>query len=209
MVTRSNRPNKSDKNILASSIVALAAFTLLGSDAFAASPAHDDHGFPWAVWVVNLINLAIFVGIIYYFAGSKISAFFANRSDSIDRERSEARRLREEAQQRLDEYDLRLTSFEREREELLEEYKAQGERERERLIEEARGQIEKMRVDARRTIEQETRKAVAALERQAVDMAVEMAQRMARERLDDNQQRVLVDRFVVDLAEADASQAVS
>jgi F-type H+-transporting ATPase subunit b len=87
---------------------------------------------------------------------------------------------------------------------LLDEYHEQGEREKERIIEEAKQQVEKLREDAERTIEQETRKAIADLERQAVDLAVEMAEDVVRERLDDDTQSALIDRYVSEISEVGA-----
>lgn len=159
----------------------------------------EGHGFPWVHWVVSLVNFAIFLGVLVYFAGGRVQSFFHNRREILLADLNEAKRLREEAQAKLDEYSNRLNSLEKERKALMDEYHAQGEREKQRLVEEAKRQVEKMGVDAELVIQQEVRKAVAALEAQAVDLALGMAEKSLRTKLDERSQNVLVDRYVGDL----------
>lgn len=181
------------------------AVLLFAQPAFAA--AGGGHGFPWGAWIVSIINLLIFFGIIYKFAGESISDFFKNRRATLVHDLDEARKLREEAEARLEEYTARLDSLEDERKRLLEEYHEQGEREKNRIIEEAKTQVEKMRADAEVTIEQEVKKAIADLERQVVNLAVGMTEKMAQNKLDGGSQKKLVDTYVSDLSKMDERAA--
>ena len=174
---------------------AAAAIALWPAAAFAA----EGEGFPWVNWGVSLLNFGIFAGILLYYAGPRVQKFFADRREVLLADLTEAKRLREEAQAKLDEYAGRLESLDDERKALMDEYHAQGEREKQRLIEEAKRQVEKLRADAELVIQQEVRKAVAAIEEQAVDLAVGMAEKSLRQRLDERSQNELVDRYVGDL----------
>lgn len=184
-------------------VVAAVVF-LTSAPALAAAAGH---GFPWSSWIVSILNLLVFIGIIYWFGGSAITAYYTNRRKALLADLEEAKRLREEAEARLEEYTARLEALEDERRELLDEYHEQGEREKKRIIEEAKKQVEKMRADAELTIEQEVKKAVATLEQQAVDLAVDLAEEMTRERLDRSQQSALVDDYVSDLDKMEAGRA--
>lgn len=155
----------------------------------------------WASWVVQMINFGIFAGIVVYFIKGPGARYFSDRREEMLADLKEARRMREEAEAKLEEYNAKLDAFEGEKQDLLDQYHEQGEREKERIIEEAKQQVEKMREDAERTIEQETRKAVADLERRAVDLAVDMAEDVLADRLDDDQQDALLDRYVGELSE--------
>jgi F-type H+-transporting ATPase subunit b len=150
-------------------------------------------------WGVSVLNFAIFLGIIIYFAGGKIQGFFKNRRDDLLADLTEAKKLRKQAQEKLDEYSRRLDALDEERDALLDDYRTQGEREKERLIADAKRQVEKMRSDAELVIQQEVRKAVASIEQQAVDLAVDMARKSLDEKLDPRTQNVLVDQYVDDL----------
>jgi F-type H+-transporting ATPase subunit b len=186
-------------------VLAGCAVLLFAQPAFAA--AGGGHGFPWGSWIVSIINLLIFLGIIYKFGGEGITNFFKTRRETLIHDLEEARKLREEAEARLEEYTARLDALEDERKKLLEEYHEQGEREKKRIVEEAKTQVEKMRADAEVTIEQEVKKAIADLERQVVDLAVGMTETMAREKLDGGTQKTLVDNYVSELSTLDSGDS--
>lgn len=173
-----------------------AAVLLTPAVAFAAG---GDGGFPWAHWGASMFNFAVFLGILIYFAGPKIQEFFKTRAVTLKSDIDEAKRLRAEAQEKLDEFSSRLAKLDDERAELMDQYHEQGEREKERIVADAKRQVEKMRADAELIIQQETRKAVAALERQAVDLAVNMARKSLEQKIDERMQNTLVDSYVSDL----------
>lgn len=179
----------------------IAAVTLSPATAFAAAPGD---GFPWGSWLASMFNLAVFIGIIVYFAGPKIQAFFRARAEGLRTDIDEAKRLRVEAQEKLDEYSSRLAKLDDEREALMNQYHEQGEREKDRLVAAAKRQVEKMRADAELVIEQEVRKAVATLEREAVDLAVDMARKSLESKIDERTQNGLVDGYVNDLKSMEA-----
>jgi F-type H+-transporting ATPase subunit b len=182
------------------------AVLLFAEPALAAAPG-EGHGFPWAAFITSLINLAIFAAIIYKFAGGGITEFFKNRRETLVHDLEEARKLREQADARLEEYTTRLDALEDERKQLLEEYHEQGEREKKRIIADAKRQVEKMRADAEITIDQEVKKAIADLERQVVDLAVGMTETMSKEKLDAGRQKSLVDGYVTELSEIEETES--
>lgn len=164
----------------------------------------DHHGFPWAHFAASWVNFAVFAAILWRFALPAIKKAFAERRALLTKNLEEAKRLREEAEARLQDYQAKLDSLEEEREALLEEYNQAGEREKQRIIEDAKLQVEKMRGDAERLIEQEVKKAVASLEQKAVDEAIRIAGQVSRERLDSSVKHgKLVDRYVGDLQKMD------
>ncbi|MFP4598442.1 MAG: F0F1 ATP synthase subunit B [Persicimonas sp.] len=183
-------------------VLGATSLLLVAEPALAATPG-EGHGFPWAAWITSLINLAIFVAIIYKFFGAKITEFFQTRRQTLIKDLEQARELREEAEARLEEYTTRLDALEDERKRLLDEYHKQGEREKKRIVEDAKQQVEKMRADAEITIEQEVKKAIAGLERQVVDLAVGMTATMAESKLDAGKQKHLVDSYVNELSALD------
>jgi F-type H+-transporting ATPase subunit b len=185
-----------------------AAFVAAPSVALAAGSASEGGeagahaaGFDWVSWLIQMFNFAIFAGIILYWGLPVARNFFKERREEMVAELEEAKRMREEAEARLEEYTAKLEALDNKRDELLDEYHEQGEREKERLIEEAKEQIEKMRDDAETTIEQEVRKAVANLEEDAVEMAVEIARKVARDKLDASRQQELIDEYVTELSD--------
>lgn len=192
-------------------LTALAALIVVSPEAALAVEPGDagTHGFDWGIWLTNVINFLIFLGILWYFAAPKVKEYFVERRKELLADLEEAKRLRQEAEARLEEYKAKLDTLEGKREELLAEYEAQGEREKERLIEEAKSQIAKMREDAEATIDQEVKKAVSDLEKQAVDLAVEMARDLADEKLERSEQNALLEKYVDDLNGMSGERATS
>ncbi|RDV37339.1 hypothetical protein DV096_15305 [Bradymonadaceae bacterium TMQ3] len=182
----------------------LVLLVCVSAPAFAA-PAGDGHGFPWAAWATGIFNLAVFLGIIVKFGGPAIRDFFANRRETFLADMNAAKLAREQAEARLAELNAKLEALERDRQSMLDEYHAQGEREKQRLIDAAKKGVEKMRADAELTIQQEVKRAVAMLEEQAVNTALEMAQRVARDRVDAGVQNKLVESYVAELGNASSA----
>ena len=193
-----NNKSSNTKSRRAAALVAVALST--PATAVAATPGE----FPWVHFGVSVLNFVIFLGILLYFAGPKIQAFFGARHVDLVADLNEAKRLREEAEAKLAAYSARLDSLESERKALMDDYHAQGEREREKIIADTKRQVEKMRADAELVIQQDVRKAVAAIELQAVDLAVQMAENTLKTRLDDRTQNLLVDQYVGDMKSLEA-----
>ncbi|TXD41191.1 ATP synthase F0 subunit B [Lujinxingia vulgaris] len=181
----------------------LVLLVCVSAPAFAASG--ESAGFPWKYWFTGIFNLVVFLGIIVKFGGPAIRDFFASRRETFLADMNAAKLAREQAEARLAELNAKLEALERDRQSMLDEYHAQGEREKQRLIDAAKKSVEKMRADAELTIQQEVKRAVSMLEEQAVNTALEMAQRVARERVDAGVQNKLVESYVSELGKASSA----
>jgi F-type H+-transporting ATPase subunit b len=179
-----------------SSLIALTTL-LLSAPAYAAG-GHAA-GFDWGHFAATCFNFAIFIGILVKFAGPSLKSMFDDKREKLLEDLSEAKRLREAAEAKFEEYSARLDALDSERRQLLDEYHSQGEAEKTRMVADAKRQVEKMRVDAELVIQQELRKAVRAIEEQAVDMAIKMAEKRVQEKLDPATHNALIDGFVGDL----------
>lgn len=142
------------------------------------------------------INFALLMFIFVKFGRPGIRSFLKGRRDEITRELEEARRLRDEAQALLDDYSGKLDGIDAEREELLAQFKATGEEEKARLIEEGKAQAERMREDARRTIDREVRRVSLEVRDEVLDKAVRQATERLRGDVGPAEQKTLVQDFL-------------
>lgn len=131
------------------------------------------------------VALVIFLGLIVYLkVPGKIAGALDQRAERIRNELEEARRLREEAQQLLAEYQRKRKEAEQEAGDIV----AAAKREANHLVEEAKARTQEY--VARRTalaeqkIAQAERDAVNAVRSNAVDIAVAAAARLLDERAD-------------------------
>lgn len=132
-----------------------------------------------------LVALLIFLGIVVYVkVPGMIARSLDARAERIRHELDEARRLREEAQQLLAEYQRKRKEAEKEAADIV----AAAKREADMLAEEARQRTEEY--VARRTtlaenkIAQAEQDAVNEVRARAVDIAVEAAGRLLADRVD-------------------------
>lgn len=133
-----------------------------------------------------LVSLIIFLGIVAYF---KVPGMMAKsldeRADRIRNELDEARRLREEAQQLLAEYQRKRKDAEKEAGELI----AAAEHEAEGLVADARQKteeyVERRTAMAEQKIALAEAEAVNEVRQSAVDIAVSAAQTLIAEKADE------------------------
>lgn len=132
-----------------------------------------------------LVSLIIFLGIVAYF---KVPGMMAKsldeRADRIRNELDEARRLREEAQQLLAEYQRKRKDAEKEAGELI----AAAEHEAEGLVADARQKteeyVERRTAMAEQKIALAEAEAINEVRQSAVDIAVSAAQSLIAEKAD-------------------------
>lgn len=135
-----------------------------------------------AFWA--LVSLIIFLAIlVYYGVPGMIVRSLDGRADRIRKELDEARRLREEAQALLADYQRKRREAEEEAEQIVSDAKSEAER----MTEEANAKLEDM--IARRTkaaedkISQAENQAVAEVRARAADLAIAAAERILSDKV--------------------------
>jgi F-type H+-transporting ATPase subunit b len=149
-----------------------------------------------------LVNFAILLIILAKAAWPGIKKATADRSDNLAKALNEGKRLRAEAQAKLDEYSAKLASMNAEIEKMTSSIRAEAEAEQKRLIAEAEQRAERMRTEAQQQIDAEIRRVRGVLEREVAMVAVATAEKILRENTTEADQRAFADRFVATLAAA-------
>lgn len=177
-------------------LVALAGGLLAPGAGPALAAEAGDQGTDQSELVWQAVNLAILLGIIVYFARRPVRDYFAERREGIRHEVEEAATLLKQAETRYAEWQRKLVELDGELEQIRAQARRRAHEERDRILEEARAAAERMRRDADAAIDQEVRRAGQELRREAADLAVELAARMLREKVDERDQSRLVDEFI-------------
>jgi F-type H+-transporting ATPase subunit b len=112
--------------------------------------------------------------------------------DSAKRERADAEKL-------LAEQKTAIAQARAEAAEQLRKTQADMEKLREEWMAKSKKEAEDLKADARKTIEVEKAKAVADLKNEAVSLAIQIAEKLLAEKLDDGKHRALAEQFVRDL----------
>ena len=110
-----------------------------------------------------------------------------------------AKRERAEAEKLLGEQKTAIAGARAEAAEMMRKNQADMEKFREDLMGKSRKEADELKADARRSIEEEKNKAVAELKAQAVSLAIQVAEKLIEEKLDDAKHKALAEKFVADL----------
>ncbi len=143
------------------------------------------------------LNLALLLGVLFYFGRKPIAEFFATRRGDIESELAESAELLAEAEARNADLQRRLVDLGSEIEGIQEEAGRRAEEEAERILVDARATAERIRRDAQAAVAQELRRAQAELREEAADLALEIAARKLGEQVGDSDRERLVDEFIL------------
>lgn len=147
-------------------------------------------------WIWHLFNLAVLVGLLVYFGRRGIAAALRDRSLGIKNELESAAGERDQAQGRYQELELRLSRFEDEVATMKTDAQRAVEAERQASVERAEQAAERIREAAERSIRDETHRATVALRTEAVQLAVELAERTLQSEFDDRDRARLATDFL-------------
>lgn len=135
-------------------------------------------GMPWKIF-----NFVVFVALLFFFLRRPLKEFWAGRSHGIRFEIEEAANLAREARFRHEVLRKRMTEIEREMQELVRSLESEGDLERKNMIEEAEGLSERIRTEGEKILRQEIQKGREMLKAQAVQLSMDLAERLVTENL--------------------------
>ena len=139
------------------------------------------------------LAFVIFIAVAAKMGGKRIIAALDARSDAIRDELDQARRLREEAQSLLAEYQRKRRDAEKEADEIVEHAKKEAialRAEAERKLEENLARRTRL---AEEKIGRAEAQAIQDVRNTAIDVAVAAAQKLIAENLDDGRAQALID----------------
>ncbi|WP_437278967.1 F0F1 ATP synthase subunit B [Sorangium sp. So ce375] len=134
-------------------------------------------------FLASVLNFGLLAFIVVRFGRKPIAEALKKRKQTITQELDNASRLKQEAEERLEEYEDKLTRLEETLAELKAEHAAQAEVEKAHVLAEAEQRRVRMRRDAEFRAEQELKAARAMLLQEAVQNAVAAAEELLRQRV--------------------------
>jgi len=177
----------------------LAFVALTASPAFAAEPNPVPRGLlepNLGLMIWTLFIFVVLAAILAKFAFPKILAAVEAREQALEDAIQSAKRDREEAARILAEHRAALDASRGEAQKIIVDARAAAERVRSDLIEQAHAEQAIMLTRARQEIENEKTKAIAALRKEAVDLAIAGASKVIEKNLDQQSNRDLVEKFL-------------
>lgn len=151
----------------------------------------------------RVINLLIFVIVLVYIFRNKmrIGKVFDDRAATIVKDLEQAKRDKEEAQQKLAEVETRLSRLDQEVAGIRQEAEREGASERERISQAAVADAEKLRQTAQREIEGAMKAARTELRAFVAEHSVQMAENIIRREIRPEDNTRMLNKYIDEISE--------
>lgn len=157
------------------------------------SGAEEAHPSLFKDYLWKVINFGILVILLYKFGKKPLQTFLKQRTELIEKSIKEAQEAKEAAQKALKEIEDRLKMKDEEIEKIISAAQKAGEHERDRIIEQSNMLKEKILEQAKTNIEYELKHAKDEIRAEAVELAMELAEKKLKERLTREEQERLLE----------------
>jgi F-type H+-transporting ATPase subunit b len=137
--------------------------------------------FSWSTFALQVVNFLVLVWLLKRFLFKPVSAIVARRKAEIARAQAEAETARQGAEQAHKDFDQHLAENEAQRQALSEQTRSELAAERTKMIEAAQAEIDKLKSAMLNQIDQERENAAHEMSDQAVEIAVQLADRLLRQ----------------------------
>lgn len=155
-------------------------------------------------WVLKLINMIVFIGLLGWWIGKPVKAAFVSRGEQIRKAQEDAQQRRTKADQMAADIQARLTQIENEVRAIRERAEAEGQRQRQELIAAAEAEAAKILQAARNEVDNRLKSARSELTEYAGQLASERAESILKEKITPEDQRKLFDESVREVGEVNA-----
>lgn len=158
--------------------------------------AHEGVGLNFDILETNLVNLAIVLGILFFFGKGFLGNLLGNRRAEIEAAISKAEVRQAEAAEALADQQKKLAIAQEEAKGIVANARESATRVKEDILAKSRADVERMKSDASRDMAAEQERVVAELRQRAVARALEEVENKLKVGLSDDQKRGLVDKSI-------------
>lgn len=177
-------------------LVLMLSMVLTGTLCHAAS---EGGGSQWTQWKLlwRVIDFLALAALLAYLLKKPLAKFFSERKAQIVRDLEEAKDQRDRAHRIIDEYRDKIAGMAQELEKMRAELRKLAEADSEKVLINAERMSTAMVESAKVTAAQELRKAKIELRNEAVDLAVDLAETLIRERISEDDRKRIVEDYLL------------
>ncbi len=147
----------------------------------------------------TIVTFLIVAFVLRRFAWGPILSVVREREKQIENAIESAKRERAEAERLLNEQKQAVAEARQKAAEEMNKNRAEMDRFREELMAKSRKEAEALKAEATRSIEDARIKAVNEIKGEAVNLAIQIAEKLISEKLDDTKHRKLAEQFIEQL----------
>lgn len=150
----------------------------------------------WINLALRIVNILIFIGIIWKFAGKAIKNSLWGRREKLAAELKDLEVQKVRAAEELKAMQEKVAKVEADCEAIMEESRLQAEAQRQAILDSAQKTARQITDQARRMAESEMRLVVAEVRSELADMVTEAARTQLSKTLDQAEQEKLIDKYL-------------
>lgn len=145
----------------------------------------------------RFINFALLVIILYVvLKKAGIKGMFAARGDEIEKRLEALKKEKEEAEKKYRDLEKQILEFEKSRQGILDQFRAEGLAEKQRIIAEAEKRVTQILEQAQATMVREVESAKERLKQELLGLAAQKAEEILERQMTEKDQDRLVDEFI-------------
>jgi F-type H+-transporting ATPase subunit b len=178
-------------------VMAVLLFCFVGVALGSSEVEHEAEAKGWvATDTYRIMNFAVLAGGLFYLLRKPASKALGDRINGIKEQLSELEAKKKGAEEKLAEYNKKLSQLDQEAEKLVEEYIRQGNEAKARILKEAESAAEKLEAQARRNIEHEFKTAKLKLQEEILERALAKAEEIVKSKITTKDQDRLIDEYI-------------
>ncbi|MEW6057936.1 MAG: ATP synthase F0 subunit B [Bdellovibrionota bacterium] len=146
--------------------------------------------------IAPTVNFLILAVVLVVYLRKPVKEMILKRQALVKTQIEEAVTLKTDAEKRYREFDTKLSAFEAEASQIIERARTDGEALKVKIIKDAQATAERLIKDAEATVQANIQDSKDQIRRETIAKAVELAERMIREKLSSEDQRRIVNEYV-------------
>ncbi|HKJ04084.1 MAG TPA: ATP synthase F0 subunit B [Geopsychrobacteraceae bacterium] len=174
---------------------------MVGVSIAAGGGDHEAGGALLKDFLWRILNFGLMAALLTFFLRKPIKNGLASRREGIEKALTEAKQAKADAEAKFAEYDQKLALATEEIEEISNAIRREGELEQKKIIESAREMAIKIEKDAENAAALEVAKARSELQREAVELAVTLAEDLLKKNFTKEDDARLIDEYMKKVGE--------
>lgn len=161
-----------------------------------ATEQSSHQGFNLGNMLVNIIAVLILVAALKKFAWGKLIDMLDERQRLVEKQLDDAEKNQQESRELLEKNQEKFSNAQKEIRAMIEEAREQTKVEKQAILDEAHAQAEQLKINARKDIEDEKKKALEEINKQISELSVLVASKILTKELDGSSQSDYIDQAI-------------
>ncbi len=171
-------------------------FFILLSVSPLALAAGGGEGIPWAIVIKQVINLSLFVGLMFWFLKDKVRAYFKNKAADYKKQKEESLKFVKDAENKFQEIKQALENLKKTREADILQSKENAKKLKDKILSDGHQSVIKIMEEAKRTVSIETERVKRQMGDYAISQSITEAKKYLKKDMTDSDHKSLQNEFV-------------